>query len=94
MDKRLDNLKKFKPTWQHGKTRTIRVPVALADKVLSYARTLDSGNVTSSRDTNDSLLAGKLSELLTKVDCKERGYKPNSSSRLIKDLRDLLTTVS
>lgn len=30
-----------KPTWKHGKTKTIRVPEALADKVLEIARLLD-----------------------------------------------------
>lgn len=29
-------------TWNYGKTRTIRVPVAIADEVLAYARELDS----------------------------------------------------
>lgn len=30
--------------WKHGKTKTIRVPVALADKVLALAREIDSGD--------------------------------------------------
>lgn len=32
-----------KPTWKHGKTKTIRVPVDLADEVLRLARLLDEG---------------------------------------------------
>lgn len=28
-------------TWKHGKTKTIRVPVSLADKVLAVARWMD-----------------------------------------------------
>lgn len=31
------------PTWRHGKTKTIRVPEALAAQVLDIARTLDRG---------------------------------------------------
>lgn len=30
-----------KPTWKHGKTKVIRVPEVLADKVIEYARQID-----------------------------------------------------
>lgn len=30
-----------KPTWKSGQTKTIRVPVALADAILAFARELD-----------------------------------------------------
>jgi len=30
-----------KPTWRHGKTKPIRVPVVLAEKILEIARFLD-----------------------------------------------------
>lgn len=61
---------RFKAAWQSGPTRTIRVPIALADVTLEYARQLDQGieprdtvssidsevevNVTSTPDTSDS----------------------------------------
>ena len=32
---------RFKAAWQSGPTRTIRVPIALADATLEYARQLD-----------------------------------------------------
>jgi hypothetical protein len=32
-----------RPTWKHGKTKTIRVPDVLADKILEMARVLDAG---------------------------------------------------
>jgi hypothetical protein len=35
-----------KPTWKHGKTKTIRVPTALADEVLRFARDLDEEGIT------------------------------------------------
>lgn len=47
----LANLKHYEGKWQSGKTRTIRVPIALADVTLSYARQLDNG--TKSPDTSD-----------------------------------------
>jgi hypothetical protein len=34
---------RFKGAWQSGPTRTIRVPIALADATLEYARQLDQG---------------------------------------------------
>jgi hypothetical protein len=34
---------RFKAAWQRGPTRTIRVPIALADATLEYARQLDQG---------------------------------------------------
>lgn len=35
-----------KSTWKHGKTKTIRVPDALADKVLEIARVLDEQDLS------------------------------------------------
>jgi hypothetical protein len=32
-----------KPKWKHGKTKTIRVPVELADEILAIAQKLDQG---------------------------------------------------
>ena len=34
---------RFKAAWQSGPTRTIRVPIALAELTLKYARQLDQG---------------------------------------------------
>ena len=39
----LKNLKKYQPKWNKGKTRTIRVPIALADELLEIAHRLDAG---------------------------------------------------
>lgn len=42
---------RFKAAWQSGPTRTIRVPIALADATLDYARQLDKK--LEPRDTAD-----------------------------------------
>jgi hypothetical protein len=42
---------RFKAAWQSGPTRTIRVPIALADATLEYARQLDRG--IEPRDTSE-----------------------------------------
>ncbi|MEG4627911.1 hypothetical protein Q5691_26955 [Microcoleus sp. w1-18aA5] len=44
---------RFKAAWQSGPTRTIRVPIALANATLDYARQLDNKQ-SQSRDTADS----------------------------------------
>jgi hypothetical protein len=70
---------RFKAAWQSGPTRTIRVPIALAEVTLEYARQLDKGiephdtaemfdNGTDAvihepRDTRYSLIA----QLITKL---------------------------
>lgn len=37
-----------KPTWRYGKTKPVRVPVALAEKILEIARVLDEEGAESS----------------------------------------------
>lgn len=37
-----------KPTWKHGRTKTIRVPIALAEKILEISRLLDEGEFCAS----------------------------------------------
>ena len=46
-------LVKYKPKWQSGKTKTIRVPIAIADRVLQAAEMIDR-NQSLSTDTNES----------------------------------------
>ena len=37
----------WKPTWKHGPTKTIRVPIALAEQILQIAKLLDEGHLIS-----------------------------------------------
>jgi hypothetical protein len=91
---KIDGLKPYKPTWNSGQTRTIRVPIALADQILAYARQLDDTlvssdiNIKANADGED--VYDRIEELLVKVDNKESGYKSNAATRLIKELRALL----
>ena len=66
----------FKAAWQSGPTRTIRVPIALADATLDYARQLDKG--IKPRDTG-STLAEKLTPdaamMLSKLRAKRKKSK-------------------
>ncbi|NJK75719.1 MAG: hypothetical protein HC786_09785 [Richelia sp. CSU_2_1] len=49
----LANLKHFEGKWKHGVTKSIRVPVALADEILAIAHKLDKGVSPVSSDTPD-----------------------------------------
>ena len=80
----IDSIKKtqFSSPWRSGATRTIRVPIVLADTTLEYARQLDKGlesrdtvnnasseievNVTPSPDTRDS--SGEVKQLKDEVE--------------------------
>lgn len=87
----LKNLKpRYAPKWKHGTTRTIRVPVALADQILDYAHNLDNGIVSEKESIDTTDLRQSLLEIITKIDNKEKGYKNNGSGQLIKDLKALL----
>jgi len=44
-----------KPTWKNGKTKTIRVPIAIAQEVLKLAKELDEKGVIE-RDTESKVL--------------------------------------
>ena len=57
---------RFKAAWQSGPTRTIRVPIALADATLEYARQLDRG--IEPRDTwvkSDTQIHNKVDNIVT-----------------------------
>jgi hypothetical protein len=74
-ERRKLNLKPFEGKWKHGPTRTIRVPIALADEILAFARRLDSGE---SLDTTElAVLKAELEALKA-----ERGS--NSAEKLKK----------
>jgi hypothetical protein len=45
----------IRPTWKHGKTKTIRVPEELAEQILEFARKLDSGAIIES-DTQSNVV--------------------------------------
>ena len=53
-DASLANLKHYEGKWKHGQTRTIRVPIVLADRVLALARQLDSGKSLDTGDLPDA----------------------------------------
>jgi hypothetical protein len=49
-----------KPKWIHGKTKTIRVPEALAEKIIEYARKLDIKEIEQDENTKATVLTEEL----------------------------------
>jgi hypothetical protein len=50
---------KFKPQWNHGTTKTIRVPIAIAAQVLEYARELDKLPIENNTLENSSVISNQ-----------------------------------
>jgi hypothetical protein len=75
---------RFKAAWQSGPTRTIRVPIALAEVTLEYARRLDLG--TEARDT--SKLSGNKSGPSTSQPRDTSKLSGNGSSPATSQPRD------
>ena len=58
----------WKPTWKHGATKTIRVPIALAEQILQIAKILDEGhNISLNSLVTDNSEQASLLDAQTKV---------------------------
>lgn len=79
-----ENLIPYKSKWKNGKTKLIRVPEVLADKILVLAHQLDDGIILTKSHVTENL-----NLLIDKINRKEKGYKSNSASALIRDLKAL-----
>lgn len=49
---KLENLTSYKPKWKSGKTRTIRVPIAIAERVLEVAHQIDKSESPDTSELN------------------------------------------
>ena len=81
------NLTPYKSKWKNGKTKLIRVPEVLAEQILDLAHQLDD-NINNVKNY-ESLVTEKLKIIIDKINNKEKGYKSNSASALIRDLKAL-----
>ncbi len=82
-----------KPTWRYGKTKPVRVPVALAEKILEIARVLDEEGaespVTSSKVidlTGIAIYSSKDGPVVRLVDLLGAGYGIHPE-RLVRSLK-------
>lgn len=63
-------------SWNNRDTKTIRVPIALEEKIMSYARALDSGIALSHGNAEMILDA-----IAAYIAIKEKNYHPNQHSK-------------
>ncbi|MEH2000584.1 MAG: hypothetical protein V7L00_17865 [Nostoc sp.] len=76
------NSTSFPPGWNHGKTQTIRVPIALADQILDYARTLDSTFTANTPETIPELLQGDFLQIIDRyINWRTRNYRSTKKSK-------------
>jgi hypothetical protein len=73
-------------SWNSGKTSTIRVPIALKDDILAYARAVDSNLVNDKSQRIPMLIGDSLQEFTLGVidryiEYKRQNYHPNQNSR-------------
>lgn len=80
----------LKPTWKSGKTRTIRVPIALADEVLAYARALD-GNEIPGRSPSPWSQVGDVLSALPVAPAAPAARVPSQLDEAIATLKQALT---
>ena len=78
----------WQPGWNSGKTTLIRVPIALKDDILAYARAVDS-KLRSDHGQQIPLLPGDFLQEFTLglieryIEYKRTIYHPNQNSRVL-----------
>jgi hypothetical protein len=85
----LETLNQYKSKWNTGKTRTIRVPIAITDRVLEVAHKIDNGELDNTV-TSELELKAKLREILEKHKNNVKSYQTKNASGIINDLKALL----
>lgn len=73
-------------SWNHGKTKTIRVPVVLADRVESYARTLDG---IGTQDLTQNLSSASTQEAIA-ILREALSFRPNAGGKIKQNIRTAL----
>lgn len=69
-----------KPTWKSGKTKPVRVPIALEEQVLEIARILDEGGLPESRSrildlSGIAVMRSEYGPVVRLADLVRAGYK-------------------
>ena len=80
-------------TWRSGQCKAIKVPVAIADKVLEVARAIDIQEAIREAGypvkTPEQILI-EIKGLINLVDSSEPGYTVKNSKELIKSLKQIM----
>ncbi len=84
----------FKAAWQSGPTRTIRVPISLADATLEYARQLDQGieprdtSEISNSETDIATIEARDTAIESSNQVATKASEPRDTSNLQAELED------
>lgn len=60
--------------WRHGETKAVRIPIALADKVLEVAKAIDSGEQVGNESVTQSSGEGKADYLMERLEAINQKY--------------------
>ena len=87
-------LKKYQPKWRSGATQTIRIPIALTDRIFDYARKLDQDEPICPEGNSDSLLQ-VIEKLEIVLETPRNNFSKDRKAILksaIEDLKSLVTS--
>jgi hypothetical protein len=79
----IENLKSYQPKWKSGQTRTIRVPIALSDELMTIARKLDQGEPSTAIPDLSSAVEQVLSDPTVTRNGKDRGAARRALNALL-----------
>ena len=87
-------LKKYLPTWKHGKTKTIRVPIILAEQIFEYAKKIDADEANTASQLIDSTNQGNtllpvINMLEYVATAKRNNFSVEHRSKLLKAIETL-----
>ncbi len=85
------SLRSFKSPWNHKQTRTIRVPVVLADQILEYARKIDANS--KARELSVTVFDTDANQLKEAIQTIKEIIESKPNSTLTKAKRLKLTKV-
>lgn len=91
------NSTSFRPAWNHGKTQSIRVPIALAEQILDYAKTVDATLAENTPETIPELLQEDFLQIIDRyIAWRTKNYrstqlfaKPDITARTWDELQKL-----
>lgn len=84
----VETLTPFKTKWKNHPTQTIRVPVALAEEALAFARRLDEGESQGQELDNEALT--QVIEILRElVDTPRNNFNATKKRRLTQAIKKL-----
>jgi hypothetical protein len=83
-----ETLTSFKTQWNNHPTRTIRVPVALADEALAFARRLDEGE-TQGQELESETLTQVIEDLKELVDTPRNNFSSARKRSLMRAIKQL-----